>query len=225
MELEELKKIWNEQEEKLNKSLQLNIQLLRKINFDKAGNKLRTLLFYKLTEMIILLFMIAYLWNFTIKYFNTPGFSVPSVILTGFIMAGFISDIRQVNIITQLRSEENAPVSFLQKKTEKLKLLIIGYVKMSFITIPFYPLLMIVGGKIFFNVDCWVPQHRSFLMANFITGLLLIPLFAWLYRQLSKHNIKQVWVDNFLTGSGWNQADAAHKFLAEIAAFEKEENA
>lgn len=223
MELEELRSLWAAHDEKLNKSLQLNIKLLREVNLGKAGKKLGALMAGKIAEMAVLLFMIIYLLNFTISYFTEPGFSVPSVIIMAFIISGFISDIRQLALIVQLRDSQDAPVSQLQKKVERLKLFIVNYVKMSFISIPFYPLLMIVGGKIFFGLNCWALQHRPFLIANFAAGLLLVPLFLWLYRQLSKQNIKQVFVDGLLSGSGWNQAVSAQQFLNEIEAFEKEE--
>jgi hypothetical protein len=40
MELEELKTLWGEYDRKLDKSLQVNMALLRKLNFDKAAKKI-----------------------------------------------------------------------------------------------------------------------------------------------------------------------------------------
>ena len=210
------------QDEKLNKSLQLNMRLLRQINFSKAGSRLKTLVFYKIAEMAVLLFMMVYLWNFIVQNITLPGFCIPAFIITGFITAGFISDIRQVVLVSQIRTNPDAPVSILQKKTEKLKLLIINYVKASLISIPFYPVFIIVAGKIFLNVDFWMPQHRLYILCNLIVGALLVPLFTWLYKQLSDNNLKQVWINNLLTGSGWNQAVQAQQFLSEIEEFQQE---
>lgn len=224
MELEELQSLWKANDEKLNRTLRLNMQLLREVNLNKAGKKLRALLFFKIIEMAILLFMALYLWDFSITYISTPGFCIPSIALAAFLTAGVISDIRQLAMIVQIQSGNAAPVSQLQKKIERLKLLIVTYTRMSFITLPFYPLIMIVGAKIFFHIDCWVPQHRMFLMANFLTGLLLFPLFIWLYRQLSKPNDPRAWVNDFRACSGLNRALMAQQFLNEIEAFEKEDD-
>jgi hypothetical protein len=220
MELEQLKTLWMEQDKKLDKSLQLNMQMLRKINFDKIAGETKTIFVYKILEMIVLLFMLSYLLDFTIKYFFVPQFSISAIITMAFIAAGFISDVRQISIIIQMRSDHNAPVSSMQKKVEKLKILIVNYVKTAFISIPFYPVLLVVSGKIFLNVDFASPHFRLYLLANVIFSLLLLPVFIWMYRQLSKQNISQVWVKNFLTGSGWNQAQSAQQFLEEIEAFE-----
>ncbi len=221
MELEQLKTLWIEQDKKLDRSLQLNMRLLHQINFNKAGNKLRTLLFLKTIEMAILLFMIIALCSYTVKYITDPGFCIPALIITGFIVSGYISDIRQLALIVQIRADDAAPVSQLQKLVERLKILIVNYTKMSFISIPFYPLLLIVSARIFFHVDFWAPQFHAYLIANVITGLLLVPVFIWLFIQLSKQNIKNIHVKNFLSGSGWNQATLAQQFLNEIEQFER----
>lgn len=222
MELQEFKNIWADYDRKLDKSLQLNLQILRKVNFDRISSKANTAILFKLAEMGILFFMMGYLFNFTIRYRGIPQFSIPAIVTGLFMMAGFISDIRQIIILVQLRTGFDEPVTLLQKKVEKLKLLIINYVKCSFISLVFYPLLMILAGKIFLNIDFFEPRLRAYLIGNVVVGLALAPLFIYLYVQLSRKNLRQVWVKNFLTGSGWNQAVAAEKFLKEIEEFEQE---
>jgi cellulose synthase/poly-beta-1,6-N-acetylglucosamine synthase-like glycosyltransferase len=223
MELEQLKNLWVQQDKKLEKSLQLNMQLLREMNFDKAGKKLRTLIWLKAAEMSILLFMMICLLSFTIRHIAEPGFSISSFIIFAFITSGFISDIRQMGLIVEIRAGYTEPIGHLQKKVERLKLLIVNYVKMSFLSIPFFPLLMIVSAKIFFNVDFLAPQFRAYLIANIVVGALLLPVFLWLFRLLSKPNISNTWVKNFLSGSGWNQASLAQQFLTKIEEFERGE--
>jgi hypothetical protein len=223
MELEELKSLWIAQEKKLDKSLQLNLKLLREVNFDKAAGKLKPLIFFKIIEMAILWFMMIYLFSFTIDHITELSFSIPALLIAGFITSGVISGIRQLALIVQIQKDGDAPVAELQKKIGKLKLLIISYTRTSFISIPFYPLLLIVSAKIFFNADLWLPQYNVWLIVNGIVGLLFIPLFIWLYRQLSKPTIINPAVKSFLSGSGWNQATLAQQFLDEIEKFEQGE--
>jgi len=223
MELDQFKALWYEQDKKLDKNLQLNIQLLRNINLDKAGFKLKKLFMFKIVEMVILVYIIVYLFNFTIKYILLPGLSISSMAIITFIVAGFISDFRQMVLIIDILSNDNLPIFQLQKKIQKLKLLIINYVKNSFLLIPFYPLLMIVIGKILFGFNFWMPSFRIYLFSNIVVGILLLPLFLWLYRQLGSQNIKNVWIKSFLDGSGWNQVKSAQQFLAEIENFERNE--
>jgi hypothetical protein len=222
MDLQELKELWSEYDRKLDKNLQLNLQLLRKINFDKVAGKARTLFLYKLVEMVLLMFMLVYLIDFEIKNITDLSLTIPGAITLIFIIAAFITDIRMMAIIGKLRSDYDAPVSPMQKEVEKLKLLIIGYVKWSFLSIPFYPALLIVAGKVFLHINFWDINHHNYLYANIFIGTLLVPLFSWMYVQLSKPVIKNNLVKNFLSGSGWNQAHSAQEFLEEIERFEKD---
>jgi hypothetical protein len=75
MELEELKTLWGEYDRKLDKSLQVNMALLRKLNFDKAAKKLGWLLFFKLIELTILLTIIIGLAAFTFKHITEVRFA------------------------------------------------------------------------------------------------------------------------------------------------------
>ena len=223
MELEELKTLWSDYDKKLDKSLQLNMKLLRQVTFDKASKKLGQLFFLKIVEMVILIVIIIGLLSFTFIHITEVRFSIPSFIIVGFVISGFASDVRQLSLIVQIREGAAAPVSDLQKKVEKLKLLIVKYTRTSFISIPFYPLWAVVGVKMFFNFDLWTPRSLNWLIANIIFGILLFPLFLWLFRQLGKQQIGNKMVKNFLTGSGWNQAVLAQQFLEEIEKFEKGE--
>jgi hypothetical protein len=222
MELEELKSLWSEYDKKLDKNLQLNMQLLRKINFDKVAGKVTTLFIYKLIEMVILMFMLVYLIGFEIKYFTSPGLSIPGAITMLFIGAAFIADIRMMGIISLLRADYGTPISTMQKNVEKLKLLIMGYVKWSFLLIPFYPALLIVAVKIFKNINIWAANHHNYLFTNLVVGALLLPLFVWMYRRLNKPGELPQWIKIFFAGSGWNQAQSAQLFLDEIERFEGE---
>jgi hypothetical protein len=223
MELEELKTLWSNYDKKLDKSLQLNMKLLRQVTFDKASKKLGQLLFLKIVEMLILMVLIIALLPFTFIHMNEFRFSIPSLIITPLVIAGFASDVRQLGLIVQIRKDTAAPVSDLQKKAEKLKLLIVKYTRTSFIFLPFYPFLAVVGAKMFLNLDFWAPPYLNRLIPNIIIAVLLIPLFLWLFRQLGKQNVSNKVVKSFLTGSGWNQAKSAEQFLEEIEKFEKGE--
>jgi len=223
MDLQQLQNMWNEHEKKLDKSLQLNMQLLRKINFDKAGFRMRWLFAIKLAEVVFIVFVLSYLLGFTIKYFSDPKLSIPAVIIDMAIIAYFILDIRILSIIYQLQlKNNNEAITPLQKQTAKLKYLIAASLKYALFLIPFYPLLMILIGKVLGNIDFFSPQHKTYLLSNIVVGVLLLPLVIWLFKELSQKEITRDWVKNILSGSGWHQANDAENFLTEIDEFEKE---
>ena len=222
MELEELKNRWNEFDNKLEKSLQLNKQLLNKINLDKAKNKLRTLLIYKLLEMGVLVYVIYYLVNFTIKNIDSTQFSISALILIFFGVMGYISDIRQISVIIRLRTDKADDITSKQKNLTTLKLLIVNYVKWALLSIPFFPVWIVLIPKIFLNFDIYSSSMNLWWWMNIGLGILFIPFVLWIFRQLSKKNINLFWVKNLLDGSGWSLVTDAENFLNEIEKFGKE---
>jgi len=223
MELQELKEMWSEYDKKLDKSLQLNMQMLRKMNFDKAGFKLKMLFIYKIAEMTIFMYLISWFSTYAFKYFTTPRFGIPALVIDLFVLLGFVSDLRQISIIIQVQMENyNDAIAPLQKKLETLKVGIVNHVKYSYFVIPFYPLMMILGGKIFYNVDFFDPQFKNYLVTNVIIGLALIPVVILPFWQLSKKEITPGIVKNFLQCTGWRSINSAKDFLSEIEKFEQE---
>jgi len=222
MELEELKKRWNEFDNKLEKSLQLNKELLKQVNFDKAKNKIRTLLIFKLLETAVLSLIIFYLVKFTIYNFTNPQFSVSAFILLFFAVLGYISNIRQVSLMIRLKTDSAEDITSKQKKLTALKLLIADYVKWGLLSIPFFPVWIILIPKIFLNIDMYTNGMNAWWWTNIGLGIVLIPFVLWVFRQLSKKNINQFWVKNLLEGSGWGLAADAENFLTEIEKFEQE---
>lgn len=222
MELEELKNRWNAFDNKLEKSLQLNKHLLKQINLDKAKNKLRILLIFKLLETGVLSLIIYYLVKFTIYNFNSPQFSVSAIILIFFAVMGYISNIRQVSLTILLQTEYAGDITSKQRKLTALKLLIANYVKWGLLSIPFFPVWIILIPKIFLNFNIYTNGMNYWWWANIGLGILFIPFVLWVFNQLSKKNINQFWVKNLLQGSGWGLAADAENFLNEIEEFEKE---
>jgi hypothetical protein len=224
MELEEIKNIWDDYDRRLDKNLKLNIQLLRRMNFDKANFRMRWLLAAKIVEMCWLFFLVVYLANFAAGHFREPQFSIPAIMLGIACIAYFAYDIVQLSLIIQLQLKENElPISALQKMIGRLKFTIVTQFKCSLFLFPFYPGIMILLGKIFMNVDFFSPHHHNYLFSNIAIGLVLLPGVIWAYIQLGKKETDKKWIRKILAGSGWHLANDAGAYLAEITEFEKED--
>lgn len=220
MELDDLKNIWTEYDRKLERSLQLNMHLLRKMNMDKVRQSSGKLLAIKLIEAALYGFIMVYMIGFTAKHFSQPQFGIPAVLLVIVMGIAFFSIIKHLEIIYQLRRYADTAIAPMQKKAETLKLKIVRCVKYTFFAIPAYPLLLLLAGKIFLNVDFTTAKHLTYFLSNVGVALATLPLVIWFYRELSQKEIKKQWVKNLLVGSGWYQAQAAEDFLEEIEKFE-----
>ena len=223
MELQELKQIWNEYDHKLDKNLQLNMQVLKQLNLDKAKNKLNRLLWFKGMEVAIFLLLAVSLGNFIADNWPTLQFVVSGLILAAILLMWIISVVKQIVIITDLQMGYADAIAPIQKKMEQLKLYILNYTKYSFVLLPLYPVMMLVAGKAFLNVDLFKAQHGLYFISNVVLGLILIPVALWFFKQLSPKNISESVSKNLLVGTGWQHANSAHNFLNEIEKFQQEE--
>lgn len=222
MELQELKNIWAEYDRKLDRNLYLNMQLLRQLNFDKVKNKLGRLLFYKTIEMVVFASGLFYLGGFAVDNWASPALSISAIITGILLVACLVYNIKQLVAIMQLRMGYDNAIAPIQKKIEQLKLTIVTYVKLTLLLFPLYPALLLLAGKIIFNIDFLEVKRRTYFMTNATFGVLLLILAVWFLRQLSSKNINNTAAKVLLTGSGWFQANAAYKFLGEIEKFEQE---
>jgi hypothetical protein len=222
MELQELKNIWAEYDRKLDRNLHLNMQLLRQMNFDKVKNKLSKLLFFKVIEMIVFGSAVIYLGRFTVNNWSVPQLSVSAIIIGALFIVCFVYNIKQLSIIIQLQMGYNRAIAPIQKKIEQLKLMIVTYVKITLLLFPLYPVLLLLAGKVIFDMDFLDSKHRTYFLSNASVGLVLLILAFWFLRQLSSKNINSTAAKILLTGSGWYQANSAYKFLGEIEKFEQE---
>lgn len=225
MELHELRQMWSEYDKKLDNSLKLNNQLFRELKLDKAKSKLRSLMNIKIAELIIQLIMGGYLIRYMIRSEGKLPFMITALVLLSFVAVGMLLSLKQICIIEQIKRGYSGAIAPLQKKLERLKILLVQYVKWSYLPIPLSPLFTVLGAEIWFGYDFFTHKSSDFWMWSIAIGLLLIPFVVWLDYQLSQKRIKPFWAKNFLNGSGWSQINAANTFLKEIEDFEKEEPA
>ncbi len=223
MELEELKSLWGEYDKKLDKNLRLNMELFRRMNFDKARYKVNALFVYKLLEMAFLIWCISWISDYAEKYLVTPRFGIAAIMLGLIFVIALISDIRQFIIIVQLQLKKHTDaIAPQQKLIETLKIRIVNFVRYGYFVIPLYPLMLILGGKIFFDIDFFNARHIHYLEANILLAVCLIPIVLIPFRKLGKQNIDTKAVRNFLQGSGWQTLNNAGEFLKQVDEFERE---
>lgn len=223
MELQELQNIWAEYDRKLDKNLQMNMQLLKQLKFDRAKSKLSKLFYLKMIELLMLIPAILYLGNFAADNWRIPQFSLPATAIGLLFILFLVYVIKQLVIIRQVDMGFDNAVAPIQKKIEQLKLSIVIYVRYILILFPLYPLLLLLAGKMIFNVDFMEPAHKAYFLSNVAFDIILLPLALWLINKLSSKNINSTVAKTLLMGSGWYQANAAYQFLGEIEDFERQE--
>ncbi|WP_374950196.1 hypothetical protein [Mucilaginibacter sp.] len=192
------------------------------MKLDKVKGKLNKVMMFKLIEMTIFCCGIFYLVNFADTNWQVTQLSVAAISTIALLTLFVAYDIKQLIIITQLQRGYNSGIAPLQKKIEQLKLTIVTYVKFTLLMLPLYPVLLLLAGKIFFNIDFLEAKRQAYFITNAGLGAVFLIMAVWFFRQLSSKNINNPTAKILLAGSGWYQANSAYKFLKEIENFENE---
>lgn len=220
MELEALKKSWEQYDKKLDQHLKLNQRIFREMNLNKTRSSLRALLSLRILEASIFLAAEIALAIFSAYHIDSIQFVISAAILQTFAITGLSGSLTQIILIAQI--DYATPVTVLQKKLERVKTHMMQITKLMMLSIPFYMAYIVLGFQLFFGIDIVAQGDPKWWIANIILSLLFIPLAVWIYRKLSWKNIHIPWVKQFIYSIGGKQITKAIGFLQEIDNFEKE---
>lgn len=179
MELDELKKVWAQYDEKLSKHLDVNIEIIKSINFEKCNNALRQPVNLELLNIIMQAIAVGFATAFSIRLSNEFPYFLMG--LTG-VLACIISLIFSIVKTIQFKNLLYSHVSIAnyQKKLVGLRIFImrirkIEYVIAAILGITLFPLFLKAHSDIdiFGNLTLFVPAMILSLGLGFSIGICL----------------------------------------------------
>jgi len=207
MELDELKGKWAEHDRKLDLSIRLNRQLMLETYTKRAKFALWRLAAVLALGSITLLAVIVWLGAFTAKYWATPKFTIPAILLDLAAIAALVALNAQIGMA--LKIDYNQPIAAIQKRLEKLRLFRIRYIQAILVSAALLWMpLFIVALKGFFDADVYRLFATAWIVTNVAFGFAVLVLGIWLSKK-------------YLPGAGYN-LNAATGFLATLAEFEQD---
>ncbi|MCU0353701.1 MAG: hypothetical protein MUD08_08200 [Cytophagales bacterium] len=223
MEAQELKNIWQAYDQKLEKSLALNLQCIEAIQTQKAKRKLNPLLFLKAFAVLA---GIVWVWFLGSVAFAAAvagyhdSFTVSKlffIVSTGMIaaitIAAIVAYIRHMSLIWEINSTDN--VVEMQEKTTLLQLSTLKAARVLSLQLPFYVTW-------FFRPE-WISGGNLLFWLVYMPVLaLFIFLSVWLYTNISVKNIGKKWFKMLFDSAEWTSPAKALQFLQEIEDFRKE---
>jgi len=210
----ELKNLWQAYDQKLEKSLSLNLHIIQELQKQKASSALRPLKAYNLLMVglgiiwiSILCFLVSHAFTYQKIFFAV---SVGAIIL--FNVFAIIIYIYHIVLIRQVDNSDT--VIGAQKKLATLQASTIKTVRILFLQTPFY-------GTFFYSPAMLASTGVvGWLVIISITGL-LVGISIWLYRNIDYKNMHKKWFKRLFSGWEWNGVIKARTFLDEIAEFER----
>jgi len=210
----ELKNLWQAYDQKLERSLSLNLHIMQELQKQKARSVLRPLRAFKSLMIVFGIIWISILGLLVSHAFTYQGifFALSGGAIILFNVFGIAIYIYHIVLIQQVDNSDT--VIGAQKKLATLQASSIQAVRIMFLQTPFYGTFFYSPAMLAsFSVINWV-------VAIAVTGL-LIWISIWLYRNIDYKNVDKKWFKHLFSGWEWNGVIKARAFLDEIAEFER----
>lgn len=204
MELDDLKRAWEQYDKKLSENLKFNEALFRKLNLDKSRREMRAPLNFELVNAVMAGVFILFACSWTIQFGHERIYLISGVlsILSLITMLGFA--LVKIKRLTRI-DYYNAPVIELQKSLLRFKESYFRLKRIEILLFPFYVVILLpLFAKGLRNVDFLADPTRFVIAIALAVGIGL-PIALWIYKYLYERKIKNT-----------------TQFLAELNRFEEE---
>ncbi|HKC23168.1 MAG TPA: hypothetical protein VKF32_00420 [Thermoanaerobaculia bacterium] len=222
MDLEDLKRLWEDHDRKLDAGLRLNRRLLEQTVLGKAETRIRRLSRYLVLELALDVALAFWVGSFAAEHVGEARFLVPAVALHLCVLALAVASIRQLVAIGAL--DYGAPIVSIQRRLESLR---VERLRATKLTLLFAPLvwtpLLIVIVKSLVGLDAYAAFGVPWLAANLLFGLLAIPLGIALSRRYADRMASVPFVQRLMRDLAGRSLSDAADFLGSISRFEEEE--
>lgn len=196
MELDDLKRRWDEQDRQVDAVLRLNARLLEAASRRAAGPVLRPLALGLVTELVLNAILVILTGSFLADHFPEPRFAVPGALLhlAGIALLG--GTIRQLVFLKAV--DWSAPVLEVQKRLAAARLERVRVTTGIFLVSPLLWAALFVVGFRAIGVDAWTAFGVPYVAGNFVFGVVALAAGTLLARRLAAREATSPRVRAFL---------------------------
>ena len=220
MELDDLKRRWEDQDRKLSVSIRLNTRMVHESVLNRADTALRPLSRLLWFELLMNVGVAIFTGSFLAKHISEARFLIPAVGLHLCVIALIIAGVRQLVAIKTL--DYGAPVVVIQKRLESLR---VERIRATTLTLLFSPLiwtpLLIITLEGLFGVDAYATFGAAFLIANLLFGILVIILAIWVSKRYAARMNRSPLVQRLMRILAGHSLTSATAVLSSISRFEE----
>ncbi len=208
-----LKDIWKAQDEKLEKTMKLNLYLLESLQKQKTESKLNRLARFKFWVAILGVLFCAFvgilIWG---NWFSNPYFTVSMIMIFLFTAIAVVVYIKHYVLLKRINYSDS--ITNTQEKLAWLQISTINITRILLLQTPFYTTWFWTPGDAF--------QNDKFWMISLPATMLFVLITAWLYINISPKNMHKKWVSRFMNvGIEYKSVMQARNFLTELEEFKK----
>jgi glucan phosphoethanolaminetransferase (alkaline phosphatase superfamily) len=214
MSTDEFQEIWKTYDRKLEKSLQLNLHLLKEVQSQKARSALRPFIagrvigiVFGILYLVLLGIAFGLLWTQPVMAVSLAVFIICTVIAIGECIQG-------IGVIRGIGYGDN--VVDTQAKLAGIQSAIVRTLRISWLQLPFW-------ATFFVSNELLRKAGREFLMIEVPIVLVLTILAIILFKNITIENAqKKKWVNSLIRSTGIKSVSRAMDFMKEIEDFKKD---
>lgn len=218
MEAAEVKKIMENYDNKLDKTLRLNLSSVENLQLEKFQNNTKKILWYRIFEVVMFSFFAMFFGWYIANNWDQTHLAISGVIVHVFALVALVGSIGQVVILQQI--DFSKPIVEIRKKIELVNSHGLLFVKLIFLSAPVWWSYAIVALDLFLGVDLYVHLEPDFVVRYLVVNFLLIIPLAWFFNKLSYKNLHIRWVRKIIRLFTGSKTMKALEFLNDIEEFE-----
>ena len=221
MDIEDMQRLWEEQNRKLDAGLRLNARVLNQSVLGKAEASTKRLSWLLLFELPLDALLLFGLGSFIARHVTDARFLIPAVALHLFVIILASSSVRQVIALRGI--DYSAPILEIQKRLGALQVERIRVTKWVFLSAPLvWTPLLIVSLKGLLGVDPYAIFSGAWLAANLLFGLAVIALALWISRSYADRMERSPLLQRLMRDLAGQNLNAALGFVGSLERFEEE---
>lgn len=228
MELDELVTIWQANDAKMEKALQLNVKTLDLILTQKVRSALRPVFWQRVAEACFHAVALVLLVVFLISNIGQWPYFLSALALIAFYTFILVNCLKQLRIIASIERIER--IVDKQSTLLRIQTHLLHFIRLSVISIPTFLSYPVVLSKAFADLDIRVfgdfdvveRTHGNWWNVVLIAYLVLVPLGVWFYNQVKVKNIHKKWVARVIKRSSSERVSKAIEYLDELEALKME---
>lgn len=222
MELDNLKTLWQTYDEKLEKSLTLNLKTLNLVQTQKVRSLLRPLYWQRIIEIIFHIIALALLSIFCYHNYNQLPYAISAYMLIAFYAFAFGNCFHQLKTLNSINA--NKSVISMQESLAKIQSNSLHFLRLSVLFIPAilaFPVVITkaindLKLKSFLNFDILKQTNGNWWTAEIIAFIILIPVGLWFYKKVTYKNVQKKWVKNLIEKASGPGVRKAIEYIKEL---------
>jgi len=209
-----LKDIWHAQDEKLDRTLKLNLFIIDSLQKQKVKSKLGALAIFKFAVAILGVIFAVFV-GFLIygNQLRNIYFTISFSIILLLTLIAVIVYFKHFILLKKINYSDS--ITHTQQKLAWLQMSTINISRVLILQTPFYATWFWTSEQM---------QTTKFWLISFPVALIFLIVTIWLYKNISPRNMNKKWVSRFMNvGMEYKSVTQAREFLEELEEFKKEE--